>query len=94
MTYFFNDKDLEEAMLKTCLLFDNKKIQNKRDSFLLKSLLALILSEKMKSKDDITKCFKQINSSLVLIPEKVDAILAELVKQEFIEIDGKGGHKA
>ena len=93
MTYFFNDKDLEEAMLKTCLLFDNKKIQNKRDSFLLKSLLALILSEKMKSKDDITKCFKQINSSLVLIPEKVDAILAELVKQEFIEIDGKGGIK-
>ena len=40
---YFKDKDIEEAMLKSCLLFNSKEIKNKRNVIFQKFLLSLII---------------------------------------------------
>lgn len=42
---YFRDKDIEEAMLKSCLLFYSKDIKNKRNIIFQKILLSLIIGK-------------------------------------------------
>ena len=30
--YFLDDRDMEEALMKTCILFEKKEVHNKKDA--------------------------------------------------------------
>jgi hypothetical protein len=84
--YFFQDADLEEALLKVCILFDNNgRIVTKKDSLFLKTVLALIVSHKADSVDTIYKYFEKKNGGLNVDYQKVISAVTELIKKGLVE---------
>lgn len=84
--YFFQDADLEEALLKVCILFDNnERIATKKDSLFLKTVLALIVSHKANTVDDIFKYFEKKNGGLNVDFQKVNSAVTELIKKGLID---------
>lgn len=85
MKYFFEDKDIEEAMLKSCLLFNNKNIKNKRNHLFQKFLLSLIISGEVKNKDAIKRYIEEQHKSFFIDDGKIDSAIADMEKNGLIE---------
>lgn len=87
--YFLNDPDLEEALLKTFLLFLNSKIKEKRDSILTKYILALVLSKKVSSVTSIKHYFDTYRKDISIDNDKIKSVIIDLKKQDLVFFDGE-----
>lgn len=88
MDYFNKNKDLEEAMLKTSLLFSTKKLGDKRDSLFLKSILSLVISRKVNTISDIKEYFFRENNGLTIDEAKLNNTIKEFKEKGLIDVNG------
>lgn len=89
---FKEDKDLEAAMIKACLLFDAVKVQ-KREMLFHKKILVYILdpSKKTGSVDEIFQLVSKELSGFSFNRELVNNAVNALKVDGFIDVDAKGG---
>lgn len=93
MSDIFNeDKDLEAAMIKACLLFDAVKVQ-KREMLFHKKILVYILDQRKKT-DSVDEIYQLVSKELSgfsfnrdLVNNAVNALKAD----GFINVDANGG---
>lgn len=93
MSDIFNeDKDLEAAMIKACLLFDAVKVQ-KREMLFHKKILVYILdpSKKTGSVDEIFQLVSKELSGFSFNRDLVNNAVNALKADEFIDVDKDGG---
>lgn len=93
MSDIFNeDKDLEAAMIKACLLFDAVKVQ-KREMLFHKKILVYILDPRKKtgSVDEIYQLVNKELSGFSFNRELVNNAVNALKADGFIDVDAKGG---
>lgn len=93
MSDIFNeDKDLEAAMIKACLLFDAVKVQ-KREMLFHKKILVYILdlSKKTGSVDEIYQLVSKELSGFSFNRDLVNNAVNALKVDGFIDVDAKGG---
>lgn len=88
--YFFEDQDIEEALLKTCLLFENKKMNAKKDSLFSKVALSLIISKKADTIDAIKEYIDSHNDGEAIVRSKINTIVAELTRKGILETSQDG----
>lgn len=82
------DKDLEKAMLQTSLLFLKAKVKDSRASLFHKYVLALIISGKAKSVEDVQNCYQRTYPNNYIDSNKIDSALKSLKK--LVSIDSNG----
>lgn len=87
--YFHDDKNYEEAMLKTCLLFSSRNIKGKRQSLFYKKVMAILLSGRVSNSKDLykylsTEGLKDIDTNIV------ENSIKYLKNNKFIEVDSNG----
>lgn len=85
MSYFKEDKDLEEAMLKSCLLFNSKEIKNKRNSIFQKFLLSLIIRDRVTDRKQIMEEVTKQHKDYLINENNIDSAIQELIKNKFIK---------
>lgn len=93
MSDIFNeDKDLEAAMIKACLLFDTVKVQ-KREMLFHKKILVYILdtNKKTDSVDEIYQLVSKELSGLSFNRDLVNNAVNALKADGFIDVDKDGG---
>lgn len=83
------DRKLEEALLKSCLLFSGKNIRNNRELILQKKMMALILEGKVKSRRDM-EVYSIVGEANNGKADLTDQVITGLKKQKFIEVDSDG----
>ena len=87
---YFRDKDIEEAMLKSCLLFYSKDIKNKRNIIFQKILLSLIIGSGVTNRKEIKKKVTTQYKDYLISEDKIDFAIQELIKNKFIkEVKGE-----
>ena len=87
---YFRDKDIEEAMLKSCLLFYSKDIKNKRNIIFQKILLSLIIGSGVTNRKEIKKKITTQYKDYLISEDKIDFAIQELIKNKFIkEVKGE-----
>lgn len=82
---YFRDKDIEEAMLKSCLLFYSKDIKNKRNIIFQKILLSLIIGSGVTNRKEIKKKVTTQYKDYLISEDKIDFAIQELIKNKFIK---------
>lgn len=89
---FKEDKDLEAAMIKACLLFDAVKVQ-KREMLFHKKILVYILDQRKKtgSVDEIYQLVSKELSGFSFNRDLVYNAVNALKADGFIDVDAKGG---
>ena len=89
---FKEDKDLEAAMIKACLLFDTVKVQ-KREMLFHKKILVYILDPRKKtgSADEIFQLVSKELSGFSFNRELVNNAVNALKVDGFIDVDKDGG---
>lgn len=85
--FLLNDKDIEEALLKTCILFEKREVVNKKDALFLKMITSLIMCEKANTIDDIKKYLENQAHNIEFDKSKIDATVKELISKHFIELE-------
>lgn len=87
---YFRDKDVEEAMLKSCLLFYSKDIKNKRNIIFQKILLSLIIGSGVTNRKEIKRKVTTQYKDYLISEDKIDFAIQELIKNNFIkEVKGE-----
>lgn len=87
---YFKDKDVEEAMLKSCLLFYSKDIKNKRNIIFQKILLSLIIGSGVTNREEIKEKVTTQYKDYLISKDKIDFAIQELIKNNFIkEVEGE-----
>lgn len=87
---YFGDKDIEEAMLKSCLLFYSKDIKNKRNIIFQKILLSLIIGSGVTNRNEIKEKITTQYKDYLISEDKIDFAIQELIKNKFIkEVKGE-----
>lgn len=81
-----NDAAVEEAMLKSCLLFNNKHVKDKRNVLFQKFVLSLVISGKAKNKTSIKAFYQQQYKELLIDDGRIDAALQEMEGKKMIKI--------
>lgn len=87
--YFHDDKNYEEAMLKTCLLFSSRNIRGKRQNLFYKKVLAIFLSGRASNANELFEYLKKeglkgIDTNIV------ENSLKYLKQYKLIDVDNKG----
>lgn len=82
---YFKDKDVEEAMLKSCLLFYSKDIKNKRNIIFQKILLSLIIGSGVTNRKEIKEKVTTQYKDYLISEDKIDFAIQELIKNNFIK---------
>lgn len=82
---YFKDKDIEEAMLKSCLLFNSKEIKNKRNVIFQKFLLSLIIGGGVANRKGILEKVTTQNKGYLINENNIDFAIQELIKNKFIK---------
>lgn len=83
--YFLDDRDMEEALMKTCILFEKKEVHNKKDALFLKMITSLIMCNRANTVSDIVDYLEKKPHNIQFDKAKVEARIKELVKKQFIE---------
>lgn len=82
---YFKDKDIEEAMLKSCLLFNSKEIKNKRNVIFQKFLLSLIIGGGVANRKGILEKVTTQYKGYLINENNIDFAIQELIKNKFIK---------
>lgn len=82
---YFKDKDIEEAMLKSCLLFNSKEIKNKRNVIFQKFLLSLIIGGGVANRKGILEKVTTQYKGYLINENNIDFTIQELIKNKFIK---------
>lgn len=82
---YFKDKDIEEAMLKSCLLFNSKEIKNKRNVIFQKFLLSLIIGDGVANRKGILEKVTTQYKGFLINENNIDFAIQELIKNKFIK---------
>lgn len=82
---YFKDKDIEEAMLKSCLLFNSKEIKNKRNVIFQKFLLSLIIGGGVANRKEILEKVTTQYKGYLINENNIDFAIQELIKNKFIK---------
>ena len=82
---YFKDKEIEEAMLKSCLLFNSKEIKSKRNVIFQKFLLSLIIGGGVTSRKEIMEKVTTQHKGFFINEDNIDFAIQELVKNKFIK---------
>lgn len=88
-TYFQKDKALEEAMIKTCLLYDTSSTIH-RESVFQKKLLSCLFLGLYDTADKAVQLLKSEMPYDTIDRGKVDAAINKLVKDNFVQRDEEG----
>ena len=83
--YFLDDKNIEGALIKTCILFEKKEVHNKKDALFLKMITSLIMCGKANTVAEIADYLKTKSHNIEFDKSKIEATIKELVKKQFIE---------
>lgn len=86
MKYFFEDKDIEEAMLKSCLLYNRKEIKDKRNNLFQKFLLSLVINGVANSRDTIKQYVDKHRKNFLINDSKIDSTIAEIEKNGLVSV--------
>lgn len=89
MKHLFEDENIEEAMLKSCFLYNRKEIKEKRNSLFHKTILALIISGKVNTMTKIKEYFDKNHKALFISESKIQAAVNELKNNQLVEIKGE-----
>lgn len=87
MKYIYEDKDIEEAMLKSCLLYSNKNIKSKKNHLFEKFVLSLVISDLANSKKTIKDYITEHNYNFIIDDSRLDVAINQLEKNELITIN-------
>lgn len=82
---YFKDKDIEKAMLKSCLLFNSKEIKNKRNVIFQKFLLSLIIGGGVANRKGILEKVTTQYKGYLINENNIDFAIQELIKNKFIK---------
>lgn len=83
----FDDENIEESMLRSCLLCKEKSIKEKKNSLFPKYILSIILGHKLHSKEEIESYIKKNKKGLIINNGRLDSALNTLINDHFIEIN-------
>lgn len=86
MGLFSDDEYIEEAMIKSCLLYNKKEIKEKRNSLFHKTILSLIISGKVNTLIEIKEYFDKHHKTLFIDENRIQSAIKELVNNRFIEL--------
>lgn len=86
MGLFSYDEYIEEAMIKSCLLYNKKEIKEKRNSLFHKTILSLIISGKVNTLTEIKEYFDKHHKTLFIDENRIQSAIKELVNNRFIEL--------
>ena len=92
MEYWQDDKHLEEAMLKSSMLFIKAKINDKRSLLFEKYLLSIFFSGRAKNVEDIITLFSNTHQNIYIDKTQVKSALDSLVKDKILECDKDGNY--
>ena len=87
MNTIFEDQNIEESKIKSCLLFNNRVVKDKSNKLLQKYILSIIISGEADTTDGINRYLERNGKGHLVVSQKVDSCIAELLSNEFIEID-------
>ncbi|MBO5427003.1 MAG: hypothetical protein J5996_01075 [Prevotella sp.] len=83
------DKHLEAAMIKTCLLFD-ENIRKDRDSVFKKKLLSYLFDNRFDTVEKAFQVLKKEMPSYAYSRDKIETAIASLIKDGLAQIDDDG----
>ena len=87
MNTIFEDLNIEESKIKSCLLFNNRVVKDKSNKLLQKYILSIIISGEADTTDGINRYLERNGKGQLVVSKKVDSCIAELLYNEFIEIE-------
>lgn len=90
MEYWFEDKELERALINSSMLLIKTNINNKRSLLFQKYVLSLIFTGRVKRFDDIINDFGKTHPNVYLDVSQVKSSLDSLKKEKIIDFDGDG----
>ena len=88
MSKIFEDVNVEESMIKSCLLFSNRALKSKSNTLLQKYILSILMSGNSRTVNDICNYLKRNNKESIANSGKVEACLTDLCSNGFVTMEG------